>query len=59
MDWKELRAEIKEKWRRLTDRDLGGSADRFEQIGGKIEPRYAMARAVSRKHNGDRQKTLR
>lgn len=49
MDWKQLRAEIKEKWRRLTDHDPGKIEDRFEPRQAALQPRYATIRNLARK----------
>lgn len=43
-DWKNLRGKVKEQWGRLTDDDLDVIEGRKDQLAGKIQERYGMAR---------------
>lgn len=43
-NWKQLRGKLKEQWGRLTDDDLDVIGGRQEQLVGKIQERYGMAR---------------
>jgi uncharacterized protein YjbJ (UPF0337 family) len=42
--WKELKGQVKEKWGKLTDDDLDVIDGRRQQLVGKIQERYGMAR---------------
>jgi uncharacterized protein YjbJ (UPF0337 family) len=42
--WKELRGHIKEQWGKLTDDDIDVIAGKQDQLIGKLQQRYGMAR---------------
>lgn len=46
-DWKQLLGHAKERWGQLTDDDLDVVAGRREQLAGKIQERYGVAREVA------------
>jgi uncharacterized protein YjbJ (UPF0337 family) len=43
-NWKQLRGKIREQWGRLTDDDLEVAAGKRDQIVGRIQERYGLAR---------------
>jgi uncharacterized protein YjbJ (UPF0337 family) len=43
-NWKQATGKAKEQWGRLTDDDLDVVAGRREQLAGKIQERYGVAR---------------
>ncbi len=43
-NWKQATGRAKEQWGRLTDDDLDVVAGRREQLAGKIQERYGVAR---------------
>ena len=42
--WKQMRGSIREKWGKLTDDDLNEINGRREQLIGKIQERYGIAK---------------
>jgi uncharacterized protein YjbJ (UPF0337 family) len=42
--WKQVRGAVKEKWGKLTDDDLQAIGGRRDQLIGKIQERYGLAR---------------
>jgi uncharacterized protein YjbJ (UPF0337 family) len=48
-DWKQATGRIKEKWGKLTDDDLAQINGQREQLEGKIQPRYGLAKDMARK----------
>jgi uncharacterized protein YjbJ (UPF0337 family) len=47
--WKELKGSVKEHWGRLTDDDLEVIDGQHDQLIGKIQQRYGIARDVAQK----------
>ena len=47
-DWKQARGRIKEKWGKLTDDDLAQINGQREQLEGKIQQRYGLAKDMVR-----------
>ena len=43
-NWKELKGKVKEKWGKLTDNDLTVIDGQRDQLVGKIQERYGIAR---------------
>lgn len=43
-NWKQAKGKIIEKWGKLTDDDLDVVAGRREQLAGKLQERYGMAK---------------
>ena len=43
--WKQVKGEVREKWGKLTDDDIHVVAGRREQLIGKIQERYGIAKA--------------
>lgn len=51
-NWKNFKGQIKEKWGKLTDDDLDRAAGKRDQLAGRIQERYGIA-----KDEADRQLT--
>jgi uncharacterized protein YjbJ (UPF0337 family) len=47
--WKELKGSAKEQWGRLTDDDLEVIDGQLDQLVGKVQQRYGIARDVAQK----------
>ena len=47
--WKETKGQVKQKWGKLTDDDLDVVAGRREQLAGKIQERYGVAKDEAEK----------
>jgi uncharacterized protein YjbJ (UPF0337 family) len=47
--WKELKGSVKERWGRLTDNDLDVIDGEHDQLIGKIQQRYGIAREAAQK----------
>jgi len=45
--WKQTKGQIKEKWGRLTDDDLDMIGGRRQQLIGKIQERYGLAKEAA------------
>jgi len=43
-NWKQLKGKIKEQWGKLTDDDLDVAAGRRDQLIGRIQERYGIAK---------------
>jgi uncharacterized protein YjbJ (UPF0337 family) len=48
-NWKQLRGRAKQQWGKLTDDDLTAAAGRREELAGKIQERYGVAREAAQK----------
>jgi uncharacterized protein YjbJ (UPF0337 family) len=48
-NWKQFKGQAKEKWGRLTDDDLDVINGRQEQLEGKIQERYGLAKDQAKK----------
>lgn len=48
-NWKQLKGSAKEQWGKLTDDDLARIEGDREQLVGKIQERYGIARAEAEK----------
>jgi uncharacterized protein YjbJ (UPF0337 family) len=47
--WKEMKGSVKERWGRLTDNDLEVIDGQHDQLIGKIQQRYGIAREAAQK----------
>ena len=47
--WQQLKGKVKERWGKLTDDDLDVIDGRREQLAGKIQEAYGIARASAEK----------
>jgi uncharacterized protein YjbJ (UPF0337 family) len=52
-NWKQLRGKAKQQWGKLTDDDLAMAAGRREELAGKIQERYGLAKDVAQKQVDD------
>ena len=52
-DWKQFVGKVKEKWSKLTDDDLAEISGKREQLEGKIQERYGVAKDQARKEIDD------
>jgi len=43
-NWKQLKGKAKQKWGRLTDDDLTRAAGRREELAGRVQERYGLAK---------------
>lgn len=43
-NWKQLKGKVREQWGRLTDDDLDKAAGKRDQVLGKIQERYGIAK---------------
>ena len=43
-NWKQLKGNVREQWRKLTDDDFEAVAGRKDQLSGKLQERYGMAK---------------
>lgn len=48
-NWKQLKGRAKQQWGKLTDDDLTYAAGRRDQLAGKIQERYGIARDAAQK----------
>ena len=44
--WKQLRGSVKQKWGKLTDNDLDYIAGKRDQLAGKLQERYGLAKGL-------------
>jgi len=52
-NWKQVAGKVKAKWGKLTDDDLTTINGRREQLEGKIQERYGLAKDQARKEIDD------
>ena len=52
-NWKQFKGTIKEKWGKLTDDDLTAINGKRDQLEGKIQERYGLAKDQVRKDVDD------
>ena len=57
--WKQMRGKAREKWGKLTDNDLQQVAGKRDQLVGKIQERYGMARDEAQKQAEEWARALR
>jgi uncharacterized protein YjbJ (UPF0337 family) len=57
--WKQYKGQAKEKWGKLTDDDLDVIDGRRQQLVGRIQERYGLAREVAEKQADEFLKTLK
>ena len=48
-NWKQVKGQVKEKWGKLTDDDLTAINGRRDQLEGKIQERYGIAKDQARR----------
>ena len=52
-NWKQLKGRAKQQWGKLTDDDLTASNGRRDELAGKVQERYGIAKDVARKQVDD------
>lgn len=52
-NWKEVKGKIKQKWGQLTDDDLAQINGRRDQLEGRLQQRYRLAKDLVRKDVDD------
>ena len=52
-NWKQVKGKVKEQWDNLTDDDLTAIAGKRDQLEGKIQERYGIARDQARSQIDD------
>ena len=52
-NWKQVKGHVKEKWGKLTDDDLTAINGRRDQLEGKIQERYGLAKDQAKKEIDD------
>lgn len=48
--WKQMQGSAKEQWGRLTDDDLTRIGGKRDQLVGKLQERYGLAKETAEKH---------
>jgi uncharacterized protein YjbJ (UPF0337 family) len=48
-NWKQLKGKVKETWGNLTDDDLDVIAGKRDQLAGRLQERYGMAKEAAEK----------
>lgn len=48
-DWKQLQGKVKAKWGKLTDDDMTVIEGKRDELAGKIQERYGMAKEAAEK----------
>ena len=52
-NWKQVKGKVKEKWGKLTDDDLTAINGRREELEGKIQQHYGLAKDQAKKQIDD------
>jgi uncharacterized protein YjbJ (UPF0337 family) len=52
-NWKQAKGKVKEKWGQLTDDDITQINGKRDQLEGKIQQRYGLAKDMARKDVDD------
>lgn len=58
-NWKQMTGMAREKWGKLTDSDFEAIAGRRDQLVGRIQERYGIARDVAQQQADDWAKALK
>jgi uncharacterized protein YjbJ (UPF0337 family) len=48
-NWKQLKGKAKQQWGKLTDDDLAMAAGRREQLAGRVQERYGLAKDAAQR----------
>lgn len=51
--WKQMTGKVKEQWGKLTDDDLAEAAGKRDQLSGKIQARYGIAKEEAERQLDD------
>lgn len=54
--WKQIRGKARQQWGQLMDDDLDVAAGRREQLVGRVQQRYGVAREEAERQLADRQR---
>jgi len=57
-NWKQFKGQAKQKWAKLTDDDLAFIDGKRDQLLGRIQERYGIARDRAEQQLGEWEKTL-
>jgi uncharacterized protein YjbJ (UPF0337 family) len=52
-NWKQLKGRAKQEWGKLTDDDLTAANGRRDELAGKVQERYGIAKDAARKQVDD------
>jgi uncharacterized protein YjbJ (UPF0337 family) len=52
-NWKQLKGRAKQQWGKLTDDDLTASNGRRDELAGKVQERYGIAKDIAHKQVDD------
>jgi uncharacterized protein YjbJ (UPF0337 family) len=52
-NWKQLKGRAKQQWGKLTDDDLTRAAGRREELAGRIQERYGLAKDAAQRQVDD------
>jgi uncharacterized protein YjbJ (UPF0337 family) len=52
-NWKQLKGRAKQQWGKLTDDDLTAANGRREELAGKVQERYGIAKDAAHKQVDD------
>jgi len=52
-NWKQLKGRAKQQWGKLTDDDLTAANGRRDELAGKVQERYGLAKDAARKQVDD------
>jgi uncharacterized protein YjbJ (UPF0337 family) len=52
-EWKQIKGSVKEQWGKLTDDDLDVAAGKRDQLVGKVQNRYGIAKDEAEKQIDD------
>jgi uncharacterized protein YjbJ (UPF0337 family) len=52
-EWKQMKGSVKEQWGKLTDDDLDVAAGKRDQLVGKVQNRYGIAKDEAEKQIDD------
>jgi uncharacterized protein YjbJ (UPF0337 family) len=52
-NWKQLKGRAKQQWGKLTDDDLTASNGRRDELAGKVQERYGIAKDAARRQVDD------
>jgi len=58
-NWKQMNGKLKEKWGKLTDDDLIATAGKRDQLVGKVQTRYGIAKDTAEKQIDEWAKTMK
>jgi uncharacterized protein YjbJ (UPF0337 family) len=52
-NWKQLKGKVREEWGKLTDDDLEAIAGKRDQLVGRLQERYGLAKDAAESHIDD------